>query len=341
MVPGLAVGEELASRGHEVTILETGREVEALALKGWKGASVRTGPADYSSSGGLAKLFKLMGSRLLSTGVLRALEPDVLLAMGGYASIGPVLAARKLKIPVILHEGNAVPGKAVRFLAGSADAIASNFESTQSFFKGRKVTATGFPVRHDLIEAAKGSGRAAAKRFTLLVIGGSQGAGFLNEWVPETVRRIKAGTREIKVIHIAGEQHEEDVKKRYEKAAADADVFGFVQQMADVYLQADAAIARAGASVCAELAVFGIPSLFVPLPSAADDHQSANARHYSLGGGAKVIAQQDFGPQKGAEFLESLLSSEETRKTMSNGMLSCAVIAAAGKLADLVEEEGE
>jgi UDP-N-acetylglucosamine--N-acetylmuramyl-(pentapeptide) pyrophosphoryl-undecaprenol N-acetylglucosamine transferase len=338
--PGIAVAEELQARGHEATILETGREVETVALKEWSGPTAKTGPQGYVGSALPMRLLKLWGSRLLSTGVLRTIEPDVILAMGGYASYGPVSAAKRLGVPIVLHEGNSVPGKALRFLSRKADVIAVNFESTSSLFLGKDVKVTGFPVRRGLIEAAKRP-REDSKDFNLLVIGGSQGAEFLNRTVPEASRLVASEGRSFRVTHIAGERHAEDVEASYKGSGVESEVLGFVHEMTEIYARTDAAIARSGASVCSELSTFGIPSLFVPFPAAADDHQTANAEHYASGGGAEVLAQEDGSPQAVAAFIGSLLSSPEKCKTMRNGMLSCAVIDAAERLAVIVESVRE
>lgn len=337
--PGLAVAEELVSRGHAVTLLSTGRDVESLSLADWFGTAESIGLARYGRSGLLSKVFQVILSIGRSRRILKRLSPEVLLAMGGYASMGPVLAATSLDVPVVLHEGNAVAGRAMKFLASRAEVLACNFEKTIGFSQAAGAVDTGFPVRKALIEAAKRP-HEGGDAFRILVIGGSQGAGFLNQIMPDIVKLLVEGGHILKVLHVAGEADKDAVERRYGDVRAEVEVYGFMQDMASLYAVADAAVSRSGASVCAELAAFGIPALLIPLPSAKDDHQTANAGHYTAGGGAEVISQQDMTAEKGRAFLESLISSTARCDRMRDGMFACARINAARDLADLVLKAG-
>lgn len=340
--PGLATAAELCDRGCSVTIIGTGRDVESESLKEWTGAVENTGLAGYTKGGACKRVVLLASSFFKSSGILRRIRPDVLLAMGGYASFGPVLAARLLSIPVVLHEGNAVPGRALKLLASFADQIAVNYKITVGLIRHNRVTATGFPVRRSLMESAIAAHQHAnSDLFCILVLGGSQGAQALNEIVPEAVRVLDQEGARIRVLHIAGERDRDKVLSRYSELNVEVEVFGFVHEMRELYSRADAAISRAGASALAELAVYGIPSLLVPFPYASDNHQRANAMHYSEGGGVEVVDQSEFSPARCRRFIEVLIESGSTCKSMRDGMLACARTGAASDLADVVENSAK
>lgn len=342
MFPGMATAEELCARGCDVTIIGTGRDIESESLKAWGGRIENTGLSGYSKCPAPKKIILLCCSVLKSLKILRRIKPDALLAMGGYASFGPVLAGRALSIPVILHEGNAVPGRALRFLSLFANYIAVNYEKTAELLRHKNVKATGFPVRRTLLDSAKaGHHRVDPDVFCLLVLGGSQGAQALNEVVPEAVRIIASEGRRLRVLHIAGEQAMSRVRQSYQGLDVEVEVFGFVHDMAELYSRADAAISRSGASVLAELAVFGIPALLIPFPYASDDHQRANAMHYAEGGGVEVVDQSDFSSDRCRVFVDLLAGSVTTYKHMRDGMFACARIGAAGDLADIVENSAK
>lgn len=340
--PGVATAEALCSRGCDVTILGTGRDVESESLKGWGGAIESTGLAGYSKSGAAGKLLLLCSSVFVSLKILKRIKPAALLAMGGYASFGPVAAGWLLSIPVVLHEGNAVPGRALRLLSLFAKCIAVNFEKTTGLPGNRIVKVTGFPVRRALLDAAMvRNKRKDPGEFCVLVLGGSQGAQVLNEIVPEAVKKHAAEGCRIRILHIAGEPGMAGVRDRYAGSEAEVEVYGFVRDMAGIYSRADAAISRSGASVLAELAVFGIPALLIPYPYASDDHQRANALHYAISGGVEVVDQPDFNPERCRAFIDMLAGSPGTCSHMRDAMLACARISAASELADIVKNSGK
>jgi UDP-N-acetylglucosamine--N-acetylmuramyl-(pentapeptide) pyrophosphoryl-undecaprenol N-acetylglucosamine transferase len=337
--PGLATAEELVTRGNDVVILATGRDVESAAMQGWAGPIEHIGLAKYGKSCLPIKGFMLFSSFFRSLRAIRTLKPSALLAMGGYSSIGPVLAAKILGIPVILHEGNAVPGRAIRSLSRFATAIAVNYECSVNLFGNKTARSTGFPVRKSLVDAAKTqSGRGDI--FKILVLGGSQGSQFLNKRMPEVMKELSTEGHAVEITHVAGEPAKASTVLSYSGVGVESNVLGFVQDMAPLYGSADLAICRSGASVCAELAVFGVPGILVPYPLASDDHQRANAEHYAEGGGVKIIEQADFDVGAVKVLIESMMQSDQDHDRMRNGMLACARIDAAKDLADIIENLG-
>ena len=334
--PGLATARALRDRGHHVTLWLSGKRVENTALQGWKGPII-TIPAEGFQFGPFRSLLTAIRIGLAVIrcwiGMLRH-RPDAVLAMGSYSSIGPCLAARLRGIPVILHEANAVPGRAVRLLAGKAASIAICFEETRYHLKGLNLVTTGMPLREELRTSNKES-RISKDGFSLLVMGGSAGAHAINDMVSEAVSSLTQ--YEIRITHLSGEADEKTVSDRYEKAGTNATVHAFTQEMAALYETADLAICRAGASTCAELGVFGLPALLIPYPHAASDHQTANARALEKLGAADLIQEADCTVEWLADYIRAQIEDPARLEKMRVHAVREDSLNAAEKLAELVE----
>ena len=342
--PGLATARELLRRGHDVTLWLTGRYEEQSARKDWDGPVVEV-PARGFPSGisfrALQTAGKLVQAVLQCRAQMRRHRPDVLLAMGSYASVGPCGAARLLGAPIVLHEANVIPGRAVRLFARSAAAVAAGFEETRYHLRKAKLSVVGIPLREELTEAARGlPPREAAVHapFRLLVVGGSMGAHRLNEVVPGALARLKQKGPDVAVTHLTGEDDETAVRAAYQAAGVGAEVIAFTKYMAPLYHNADLAICRAGASTCAELAYFGVPALFVPYPSAAMDHQMANARALEKRGTADVVAESALTPEWLEAYLAQTLRKPERLARLREAALKEGVKDGTAALATLVEQ---
>jgi len=333
--PGLATAHALRNRGHHVTLWLAGKDLETTLLKDWKGPVI-TIPAEGFQFGpfrSVVTAFRI-GLAVIRCwiGMLRH-RPDAVLAMGSYASIGPCLAARLRGIPVVLHEANAVPGRAVRMLAGKASLIAICFEETRYHLKGLKVVSTGMPLRPEL---QKSGVREPRSEFHLLVMGGSGGAHAVNEMVSEAICSLQNVA--LRVTHLTGLADESHIRRRYEEAGVEVTVQAFTQEMASIYEIADLAICRAGASTCAELGVFGLPALLIPYPHAASDHQTANARALEKLGAADLIQEADCTAQWLADYIRAQIEDPERLKKMRTRAARSDVLNAAEKLAEQVEQ---
>jgi UDP-N-acetylglucosamine--N-acetylmuramyl-(pentapeptide) pyrophosphoryl-undecaprenol N-acetylglucosamine transferase len=276
--PGLAVAEELQRRGHEVEVWSSGREIEASVMTRWTGAAFATGARPLS----LKNLLAVLASFVRCRRALRRNRPDVLLAMGSYSSLPPVMAARSCGVPVVLHEANTVPGKAVEFLSRFARAVATSFEMTARFLPRARTVLTGLPVRSD-IAGGRRFDFIPPEAFTVFVTGGSQGAHAVNLLLSDALVKLQSelrrrgGSRGLYVIHQTGAKDEALIQEIYAAADMPARVHAFEQAMPDAFASADLVVARAGASTCFELAVCGKPALLIPLPSAMRNHQHHNA----------------------------------------------------------------
>lgn len=337
--PGLATARALRDRGHHVTLWLSGKKLETTVLQGWKG-SVVTIPSEG---------FQVKGVRALRTAVRIFIavircwiamfrhRPDAVLAMGSYSSIGPCLAARLRGIPFVLHEANAVPGRAVRLLAGKACSIAICFEETRYPLKGLNLISTGMPLRTEFKPAEVCP---PSSVFRLLVMGGSAGAHAVNEMVSEAVGSLASQISNFRfqVSHLTGSADELQIRRRYEAAGVKADVRAFTAEMAPLYAAADLAICRAGASTCAELGVFGVPALLIPYPHAAGDHQTANARALEKLGAADVIQEADCTAEWLADYIRTQIDEPARLEKMRARALRSDAFNAAEKLAEVVEQ---
>lgn len=258
-------------------------------------------------------------------GIVRATRADVVVALGGFVAGPAALAGRLLGRRVVLLEQNAIPGMTGRWIGRFADAVYLSFPGTESHYPAGRGVVMGNPVRRALIErvealraaamgVAPGRTRGAAPR-RVLIFGGSQGARALNEALPAVL--VAAATQAgcaIDVRHVAGPGAEDAVRARWDEVRGDGPVTvqvdGYVDDMAAAYATCDLVICRSGATSLAELAALGLASVLIPFPHAADDHQTANARHFEAAGAAMRVDESSMGHSRVVDALASLLGDE-------------------------------
>ncbi len=341
--PGLAVAQELLARGHDVTVWESGRDVESAVMRSWKGSTFSTGAKQISA----ANFFALIRSFFRCWREMKRNKPDVVLAMGSYSSIPPVLVAHWNSVPVVLHEANAVPGRAIELLSRFAKNVAISFDGAKRYLTNVKTVNTGLPVREE-ISRGKRFDFIPKDAFVVFVTGGSQGAVAVNELASEALVEVKkeidsrgAGSRPLYVIHQTGRRDEGRVIARYMLESIPSRVKSFEDRMADAFASADIVVARAGASTCFELASCGKPALFIPLPSALRNHQHFNAEAFVKKGAADEAEQSRLTPQQLSRYIISKYDNPSRIEEMSTKMKEMAVPTAAANVADLVESKGE
>ena len=344
--PGLATAEVLRRRGHEIELWLAGKDVETPAVQGWAGPIV-TVPSEGLPSGFSPRAFrsvwKMLRAAQLCRQGMRERRPDVLLAMGSYASAGPVYGALRWRIPIILHEANVLPGRAIRLFSRWATAVAVSFEESGYYLRRGDLVCTGMPLRGDLEQAARIPVAPDPSRdlFMVLIMGGSRGAHRLNEMASEAVLRAHAAGHRIGVIHLAGYADENAMRQAYAQAGVPHEVFPFTNDMASLYRRADIAVCRAGAATCAELAIFALPALLVPYPFAAYDHQTANARALEKKGAADVVPEEDLTIEWLADYLVSIMRNPGRLARQRAAARLRATGNGAEALADLVEKVAE
>jgi len=339
--PGLAAAEELKKRGHRITLWMAGKDVETSALQEWDGPVVQV-PAEGFQSG-LSFRTLLTAARLIKAIVrcfllMRRERPDVILGMGSYASVGPLTAALFLKIPVVLHEANVIPGRATRLFAKRARTVGIAFEATRHWLKQNNLHFTGMPLRPELIEAARNSALPIFNgTLYLLITGGSGGAKALNEILPPALIRCKKAGYSLQINHLTGRSDPESIGTNYTAADIPNETRSFSHEMGRLYRNAHLVIARAGASTCAELALFKRPALLIPFPAAANNHQTFNAQTLEKAGSADLLPQEELTADWLADYIRGFFEHPDRLDRMSAAANKLAVPDAVNRLADLVE----
>ena len=259
-----------------------------------------------------------------SHSILKRVRPDIVVGFGGYVSLPVVMTARLLGIPTIIHEQNVVPGLANRILLHVADRVAVSFPPTPRLMRrSSRIRETGNPVRIDLVRAERGKTLARLgldpSKFTLLVMGGSQGAHRINEAVLEMLSGSPGENRwgGVQVIHLSGMRDFDEVKTRYRSVPVGSAVFSFYDKMGEVYSAADLVISRAGATSIAEITFFGLASILIPYPD-RKVHQLENARFMEGRGASRVILQEDLLAQRLEREVAGLLASPGRREAMAD-----------------------
>jgi UDP-N-acetylglucosamine--N-acetylmuramyl-(pentapeptide) pyrophosphoryl-undecaprenol N-acetylglucosamine transferase len=280
-------------------------------------------------------------------GLLRRWKPDVVIGFGGYVSLPLGLASVSAGIPLVLHEQNAVPGLANRFLSRWASAVCVTFpESITRLRRPSRAHVTGNPVRPEVASASRDLGRKALglkkSDLVLLVFGGSRGARHLNEAVLALYPRLKE-RQKLRVVHIAGPQEIDAVRTTLtEVAGADCawwKVYDYIEAMGDAMAAADLVVCRSGATTLAELSALGRPAVLVPYPFATADHQTQNAGLFVQAGAATIVYDQDLdGPTFGDEIMR-LLGKPKLRSEMAEAATSLYRALAAHAIAEVAAEQ--
>ncbi len=308
--PALAVAEQLRSQGVEIRWLGTRRGLESrvvpaahipldvIAIRGLRGKGLL---------GWLRLPFRFSGALLQSLLVIMRFRPMAVLGMGGFVSGPGALMSWLLRIPLLIHEQNAVAGMTNRFLSRLAQCTMTAFPGTLP--ARSKVLLTGNPVRSEIASLAPPEQRFAARHgvLHLLVLGGSQGARALNEALPGAVAALPAAFRPL-IRHQSGRQQAGTVQQAYQTAGLQAEVMPFIEDMAAAYAWADLVVCRAGALTVAELAAAGVGAILIPYPHAVDDHQTRNADYLVAAGAARLLPQSERLGQQLAAMLTDLLA---------------------------------
>lgn len=279
-----------------------------------------------------------------ASAVIRRIQPAAVVGFGGYPTLPPVYAATRRKVPTLIHEQNAVMGRANKALAARVDAIAGGFLEGGDSGVAAKIVATGNPVRPAVLGAARTPYEASGsdEPFRFLVFGGSQGAQFFSEAVPAAIATLPdAQRRRLRVTQQARAEDADQVKKTYAELGVPADVSPFFTDMAGRIANAHLVMSRSGASTVSEIAVIGRPALFVPYPHALDHDQAANAAALAAAGGAEVHPQATLSADRIAELLGGLMDDPARLSKMATAARSAGKPDAARLLADLTEAIAE
>ena len=332
--PALAVAEQLRRRYPGIEVLfvgsqygpegalaeKAGLEFVGLPVRGFLGRGIKA----VGAAAGMARAL------VRATALIRRFRPQVVVGFGGYAAFAPVLAARLYGIPTAVHEQNAVAGVSNRILSRFAGRVFLSLPGTEGFAV-EKCVVTGNPVRRSVVEV--GMRPRPETRRHLLVMGGSQGARALNEFMLKALPQMRAADVEIR--HQTGARDEDRVRDAYMTAGyAGSCVEPFITDMAAAYDWADLVLCRSGATSVAELAAAGVPSVLVPFPHATHDHQTCNARFLAACGAALLVPEKDLAALDVAGMLIRLFDEPETLRRMGQAARFRALPDAAARVVE-------
>jgi UDP-N-acetylglucosamine--N-acetylmuramyl-(pentapeptide) pyrophosphoryl-undecaprenol N-acetylglucosamine transferase len=333
LFPGMAVAQEILRRVPDAVVTfagtESGIESRVVPREGFELDLLRSAGLKATSLAARARGLSLLPlSGLDAWRILSRRRPNVVMGVGGYSSGPVVMAAAARGIPTLLLEQNAVPGLTNRLLARVVSAAGVSFDSTLGFFGGRGFVS-GNPVRPEFFEPAPPRAPGPPR---ILIVGGSQGAHAINVAMVEAAPRLAAAG--LAVTHQTGERDIGLVRDGYRRAGLEARAEPFLFDMAEQMKAADLVVCRSGATTIAELTASGRPAIFIPLPTAADDHQRVNAEAVAAAGAAEVIPQAELtGPRLG-DRIAALAVDEPARRTMSAAARRLARPGAAGAIVD-------
>ena len=343
MVPAHALAAELKARGHGVMLVTDDRGARIPGL--FDDVPTHLLPAGRLGGGpiGLLKAVRaVLAGRRAAKALYRAHKPDAVVGFGGYPAFPALLGASSCNVPTVIHEQNAVLGRVNRWVAGDATAIATAYpdvERLKRAYRG-KVHLVGNPVRESVARLGtmpfpEYDDTAPLK---LLVTGGSQGASILGTVVPDGLGLLPQRLRNrLQLVQQCRADDIEAVRGKYAALSIPAELLTYIEDMPDRLAEAHLVIARAGASTIAELTAAGRPAILIPLPSATDDHQTANAREMARAGGARLIPQDEFTPELLAAQIEAIAGDAQALANAASRALSVGLPHATHNLADLVE----
>jgi UDP-N-acetylglucosamine--N-acetylmuramyl-(pentapeptide) pyrophosphoryl-undecaprenol N-acetylglucosamine transferase len=335
--PGLAVARILQERGHKLLFIGTqeGMEARLVPEAGYE--------IEFVRSGGLARVGlrrQLRAGLRIPLGIaaasrqLRRFGAQAVFSTGGYVA-GPVMIAALLRrIPLIVMEPNAIPGLANRRVGGRVYRALVGFDSTRRWFPTGKSEVTGLPVRPEFFEVQpKHDGP-----FTVLITGGSRGARTLNRASRESWPLVKESGASIRIVHQTGAVEYDELRREFQAAGIDGEVAAFIRDMPAAFAQADLIVSRAGAGAVNEIAAAGMPSVLVPLPFAADDHQRWNAQAFVKAGAARMVLDAEMNGARLFGVIEEQRRDPETLARMRAQVRQFAKPGAAERAAEVLEE---
>ncbi|HXT12444.1 MAG TPA: undecaprenyldiphospho-muramoylpentapeptide beta-N-acetylglucosaminyltransferase [Candidatus Angelobacter sp.] len=357
LFPGLAVAEQLVKRGCAVTLLVSPKEVDQQAVKSalvlGASMSVVTLPSvglqnrNYFSFG-----ISFLKSQIAARRVFRGQNVNAALAMGGFTSAPPILAAKQLGAKTFLHESNTIPGKANRWLSRFVNECFVGFPQAAARLRNRHVTVTGTPVRPQFQPRNAAACRAALGLDpalpTILVMGGSQGATGINDLILKALDYFKDGRarlseraasssaapNDLQFFHLTGPADADKVRRAYAEKNLRATVHPFFGEMDLALGAATVAVSRSGASSLAELAAMRVPSLLVPFPAATDNHQFFNAKAFADTGAARLLEQKAATPESAAQMIWELIADAAVREKMQSALAQWHAPLAAEQIAE-------
>ena len=351
--PAIALARRLKEEksGLDIRFIGSNKELDKRIFEkeGFRFSLISANKLPYGATPAVVPfLFKLLFDLTRTFFIIASYAPDIVVGFGGYVSFPVILMARIFGIPKLVHEQNVVPGRANRVLFRLADKVALSFEDTKKFLgKDRsKSTLTGNPIRQEMLKDDRSLGikrfGLETSKFTILVIGGSQGAHALNEKFISALSLIEESARSgLQIIHITGVKDYEWAMRQYSAVGKlDYRTYSFIDRIEEAYSAADLVVTRAGASAIFEIAAFGRAMILVPYPFAMS-HQSENARTFSENRAAIEVEEKDLSPEFFKDNILNLINDRARLKDMAESAKRLSVPGASGNLAREVLALGE
>lgn len=343
--PAESLAEELSKRGFDLALMTDSRGKDNYhgKLSEITNYSVLSGALV-----GKSKLFKIKSLIKTCLGIVQAgfillkRKPVCVVGFGGYASFPCCMAAVLLGIDLVVHEQNSVMSRTNRFLGKYATFIATSFANTKFVPSRTPQILTGMPIRQAIAALSRQDYHPTDEqgKFNLLIIGGSQGAKIFGEVIPAAVRLLPQETQaRLNIFHQCRKDEVEAVKTAYGDSKATLTVSHFFENMAELYAKTGLIISRAGASSMAEITAAHLPSILVPLPTAADDHQTGNAAAVGQSKAGIVMAQKNFTAENLSEALQRLLVDDKELTIMADRAARLSIVDASKRLADAIDKE--
>ena len=343
--PALAVARKLKETiaNVSITFVGTVRGIESKIIpkEGYDIRFIRSeGLVGKDLVSTIKSLSRLPSSLMDSRRILKEINPDMVMGVGGYSSGPVVLCARMMGIPTLIHEQNTLPGLTNKLLGKFVDTVAVTYHESMKYFSPEKTYLTGNPVREDILKGDRDRGCKTfsldKERFTIFIFGGSSGASNINLAVGESLVYLDQFKDNIQFLHQTGEKDFETVKEIYSSKGFKGTVLPFAYEMADAYAVADLIISRAGATTLAELTACGKAAILVPYPHAAGNHQEINARKLWDVCAAQMILDRELNGKTMADMIRYLLEDPEAIGEMERTCQSLGSFEATNKILDLI-----
>ena len=341
VIPLLAVAREVCAKGHDAFFIGTDRGLEArlVPADGF--------PLEYIRIGGLnrvglrqmlASYLQLPAGIIRSVSLLRARRAAAVFSMGGYVAGPPVLAALLARLPVIVMEPNAIPGFTNRRIARLVTRALVNFPETARYFPEGRTEVTGLPVREEFFRITP---KPREQTLTVLITGGSQGSRTLNTAARASWKSFQESQVPIYFLHQTGRNMHEELRAEFAATGLAGEIIPFIADMPAAFARADLIVCRSGAGAVAEVAAAGKPSVLVPFPFAADDHQRRNGEAFERAGAARLVADKEMTGDKLFQVVSELARAPETLARMGEAARKFAHPGAARRAAEILIDSGK
>jgi UDP-N-acetylglucosamine--N-acetylmuramyl-(pentapeptide) pyrophosphoryl-undecaprenol N-acetylglucosamine transferase len=336
VIPAIAVAREVVKAGHDVLFVGTERGVESrlVPAAGFELQKIRVGGIkNLGVATKLSSAWRLMAETAGQLNHFSTLKPAAVFSMGGYVAGPPVVAALMKRVPLVVMEPNAVPGVTNRWIGSRVTRALIAFEETRRFFPEGRTELTGLPVREEFFNLPA---KLDSPEFTVLITGGSQGSQRLNNAARESWPLFRDAGLPVRLIHQTGRAMHEELEAEFARTGLKGEVLPFIPDMPAAFAEADLIVCRSGAGAVSELAAAGKPSVLIPFPFAADDHQLKNAQAFEKAGAALLSRDAGWNAQAFFQAVTSLYGDRPKLRSMGDSARKLAHPGAARRAAEIL-----